>query len=234
MTQRPVVVLLGAGMGGRGVAQALAPAAHLVIVDVALPPAQAACDLAIAQGGTAEPAVVNLTSLQSVQQFCAELLEKHGRVDAVVHLVGGWRGSATVNEDSIEQFNELLPGIVTTVQTTTVAFREALLASPHGRYVMVTSTSVQNPRKEYAAYAAAKAAAEAWVRATGDAFEESPARACIVAVSSLVDQAMRDANPVKTFSSATDTIELGRAIDSLLTDPDLMNGAYVDLTIDKA
>jgi NAD(P)-dependent dehydrogenase (short-subunit alcohol dehydrogenase family) len=190
--------------------------------------------LAIAQGGTAEPAVVNLTSLQSVQQFCAELLEKHGRVDAVVHLVGGWRGSATVNEDSIEQFNELLPGIVATVQTTTVAFREALLASPHGRYVVVTSTSVQHPRQQYAAYAAAKAAAEAWVRATGDGFEESPARACIVAVSSLVDQAMRDANPVKTFSSATDTIELGRAIDSLLTDPDLMNGAYVDLTIDKS
>ena len=229
MTDKPVVVVLGAGMGGRGVAQALAPDAHLVIVDVALEPAQKACDIAIAAGGTADAVVVNLTDLAAVQQFCADLVTEHGHVDAVIHLVGGWRGSPTVDAEAIDQWNQLVPGIVGTVQTTTVAFLDTLAAAPNGRYMMVTSTSVQNPKKSNAAYAAAKSAAESWVRSTGDAFQGTDARAYILAVSALVDQAARDANPDKTFASSTDTVDLGMAIGRLLTDGSLDNGAYIDL-----
>lgn len=230
MTDKPVVVVLGAGMGGRGVALALSAQAHLVVVDRTVDLAQAACDPVVATGGTAEAVAVNLTDLASVDEFCANLLSRHGRVDAVIHLVGGWRGSATVDAQAIEQFEQLLPGIMTTVQTTTVGFREALMAADKGRYVMVTSTSVQNPKKSYPAYAAAKAAAEAWVKATGSAFEGTDARAVIVAVSALVDQAMRDANPDKAYAKSTDTVELGNAIGALLTDASVSNGAYVDLT----
>ncbi len=234
MTDKPVIVVLGAGMGGRGVAQALAPDNHLVIVDVALEPAQRACDIAIAAGGTAEPVVVNLTDLDSVRQFCADLVSRHGHVDGVIHLVGGWRGSKTVDAEAIDQWTQLLPGIVGTVQTTTVAFLDALVAAPTGRYVMVTSTSVQTPKKTYPAYAAAKSAAEAWVKATGDAMADSDARAVIVAVNALVDQATRDANPDKAYAKSTDTVDLGKAIGSLLTDPDVENGAYIDLAPDGA
>lgn len=230
MNDKPVIVVLGAGMGGRGVAQALSPDNHLVIVDVALEPAQRACDIAVAAGGTAEPVVVNLTDLVSVQDFCTDLLARHGRVDGVVHLVGGWRGSKTVDAEAIDQWNQLVPGIVGTVQTTTVAFLDALVAAASGRYIMVTSTSVQNPKKTFPAYAAAKSAAEAWVKATGNAMADSPARAVIVAVNALVDQAARDANPDKTFASSTDVVDLGKAIGSLLTDPDVENGAYIDLS----
>lgn len=229
MTDKPVIVILGAGMGGRGVAQALSPANHLVVVDVAMESAQRACDIAVAAGGSAEPAVVNLTDLDAVREFCAGLLAQHGHVDGVIHLVGGWRGSKTVDAEAIDQWGQLVPGIVGTVQTTTVAFLDALLASASGRYIMVTSTSVQDPKKTYPAYAAAKSAAEAWVKATGNAMSDSPARAVIVAVNALVDQAMREANPDKSFASATDTVDLGKAIASLLTDPDVENGAYVNL-----
>ncbi len=230
MTDKPVVVVLGAGMGGRGVAQALAPTAHLVIVDRDLETAQRACQVAIDAGGTAQPATVNLTDLVAVQQFCTDLKEAHEHVDAVIHMVGGWFGSPTVDDKAIQQFQQLLPGCVTTVQTTSVAFLDALASAPHGRYIMITSTAVRTPTKSNAAYAASKAAAETWVRATGNAFEGTPARAYIVAVSSLVDQAMREANPGKDFAKATDTVDLGKAIGGLLTDDSLANGSYVDLT----
>lgn len=230
MNTRPVAVVLGAGMGGRGVALALADQAHVVVVDRALDLAQAAVDPVAAEGGTAEALVVDLTDLAAVEAFRDDLIERHGRVDAVIHLVGGWRGAATVDAESIDQWNELLPGIVTTVQTTSVAFREALVAAPHGRYVMVTSTAVRKPTAKNAAYASTKSAAEAWVRSLGATFEGTDARACIVAVMALVDQAARDANPDRAFKGYTDTSAVGSAIAGILRDAAVANGAYVDLT----
>lgn len=230
MTDKPVVVILGAGMGGRGVAQALSPAHHLVIVDQSLEAAQKACEIAVAASGSAEPAVVNLTDLVAVQQFCSDLVQAHEHVDAVIHLVGGWAGSSTVNQQSIQQFGQLLPGIVTTVQTTTVGFLDALASAPQGRYIMVTSTAVATPAKDNAAYSAVKAAAESWVKSTGDALEGTPARAYIVAVMALVDAATRAANPDKDYSRFTDVVDLGNSIGRLLTDGSLDQGSYIDLT----
>lgn len=230
MNEQPVVVVLGAGMGGRGVVNALAGKAHLIVIDRTIDLAQAAADLADADGGSAEALAVDLTDLSAVEALAGDLLARHGRVDAVIHLVGGWRGSSTVDAASIDQWNELEPGIVTTVQTTTVAFREALAAAPMGRYVMVTSTAAAKPTKGNAAYASAKAAAETWVKALGSAFKDTPARACIVAVMALVDQATRDANPDRNYDRYTDTDALGVAIAGVLADDSVTNGAYIDLT----
>mgnify|MGYP003377569671 CR=1 FL=1 len=167
MNEQPVVVVLGAGMGGRGVVAALAGKAHLVIVDRTMELAQTAANRAQTVGGSAEALVVNLTDLAAVESLCGDLLARHGRVDAVIHMVGGWRGSTTVDAASIDQWNDLVPGIVTTVQTTTVAFRDALTAAPKGRYVMITSTAAAKPTKGNAAYASSKAAAETWDHARG-------------------------------------------------------------------
>ena len=229
-SDQPVVVLLGAGMGGRGVAGALTGTAHLVIVDRDVDFAQQAADQVSAAGGSAEAAAVNLTDLAAVTAFRDDLLAQHGRVDAVIHLVGGWAGSSTLDAETIQQWDQLLPGVMTTVQTTTVAFREPLAAAPHGRYCMVTSTSARTPKAGTAAYTSLKAAAETWVAALGDAFAGSNARSCILAVLALVDDRMRSAQPDTDFSHHTDTADLGRAVHEILTDEELANGAYLDLT----
>ncbi|MGV1037401.1 MAG: SDR family NAD(P)-dependent oxidoreductase [Candidatus Nanopelagicales bacterium] len=231
MNEQPVVVVLGAGMGGRGVVAALAGKAHLVIVDRTMELAQTAANRAQTVGGSAEALVVNLTDLAAVESLSTDLLARHGRVDAVIHMVGGWRGSTTVDAASIDQWKELVPGIVTTVQTTTVAFRDALAAAPMGRYVMITSTAAAKPTKGNAAYASSKAAAETWVKALGSAFADTPARACIVAVMALVDQATRDANPDRNYARFTDTDALGVAIADVLEDESVANGEYIDLTV---
>ena len=230
MNDRPVAVVLGAGMGGRAVALSLAQRAHVVVVDRALDLAQAAVDPITAAGGSAEALVVDLTDLSAVAAFRDDLLERHGRVDAVIHLVGGWHGADTVDAQSIEQWNELFPGIVGTVQTTSVAFRETLATAPHGRYVMVTSTAVRKPSAKNAAYASTKSAAESWVRSLGAAFDGTDARAFIVAVMALVDQATRDANPDRAFKGYTDTTALATAIAGLLHDDSRGSDTYLDLT----
>lgn len=232
-SRAPVVLVLGAGHGGQGVAGALAGRAHLVIIDRDAQLAQGAAEAVLAAGGSAQADVVDLTDLAAVEAFRDSVIAAHGGVDAVIHLVGGWRGSSTVDAKAIENFNALLPGVVTTVQTTSVAFREALMASPAGRYVMVTSTAVAQPTAGNAGYVAAKAAAQAWVMALGDAFADSPARAVVLAVQALVDPATRDANPDKTYAGFTGTDQLGVAVAHVLGDEALAQGSYIDLTGDS-
>lgn len=230
MIEQPVVVILGAGMGGRGVATALTGKAHLVIVDRDQDFAQAAADPVVAAGGSAEATVVNLTDLAAVQAFCADLLQRHGRVDAVVHLVGGWAGSTTVDAEAIDQFQQLLPGVVTTLQTTSVAFREALLAAPAGRFFMVTSAAARKPKQTVAAYTALKGAAEHWMMALGDSFADSSARSIVLAVIALSDAAARAKDPDKDFSNTTDTVALGNAVWEQMQQSESELSTYLDLS----
>jgi NADP-dependent 3-hydroxy acid dehydrogenase YdfG len=232
----PVVVVLGAGMGGRGVCTALTGAARLVVVDRTIEIAARAVTPVLANGGVAEPVGIDLTDIDAVSTFRDDLMSMYGRVDAVVHLVGGWQGSTTVDAGAIKAWSALLPGVLTTVQTTTVAFADTLAAAPRGRYVMVSSVSVAAPTQGNAAYASLKAAAQTWVAALDNAFvsnESGAARAVTVAVKALVDDAMRQANPDKKFPGYTDVAELGRVIADVLGDADLPSSpAYLDLTAD--
>lgn len=230
MSEQPVVVVLGAGIGGQGVAEVLAGTATLVVVDRAEELAAKVVTAVSDAGGTAAAYAVNLTDLAEVEKFRDEVLDRYGRVDAVVHLVGGWAASDTVDAQAIDKFNTLLPGIVTTVQTTSVAFREALAVSRMGRYLMVTSTAVARPTAGNAAYAAAKSAAQTWVMALGDAFSGTDARAGVLAVSWLVSPQTVAAKPDANYSSATVTTALGEAVAAALADADMAQGAYIDLT----
>ncbi len=81
------------------------------------------------------------------------------RVDALVHLVGGWQGGADA-----EAWAFLHERLVLTLQHTTRAFLPALRAS-EGRLVVVSSPQAAQPTWANAAYGAAKAAAEAWTLA---------------------------------------------------------------------
>lgn len=220
---RPVAVILGAGMGGRAAALALG-ADHLVIV------VDRREDLAreAAAPVSGEAAVVDLLDVDDVIRFRDDVVARHGRIDAVVHLVGGWQGSKTVDLGAIEAWDAISPGVFGTVRTTTVAFRDALIASG-GCYVIVSSTAAAKPTAGNVAYATAKAAAETWVGGLAHAFKDTSARAVIVAVKALVDAAMREAQPDQAFPGYTDTVDLAAAIHGIVGG-DTPNGVRRDLT----
>src|SRR5262249_57898784 len=95
---------------------------------------------------------------------------------------------------------ELLHDLLTrTVQHTTRAFHDALLESEHGRFVLVSAKQAQSPTNGNAAYAAAKAAAEAWTLAFADGFEATPATANIIVVDAILTPRMRGESPGETF-----------------------------------
>ena len=175
---------------------------------------------------------VDLLDEGAARGWCAALLERFGRVDALLHLVGGWRGGeplATAPLDDWELLHDLL---IRTVQHTTRAFHDALLASPHGRFALVSSKQAQAPTDANAAYAAAKAAAEAWTLALADGFEGSSATANVVVVDAILTPRMREESPGEDFPSFTPAEDIAAALAFLCSDSaKKMNGQRFPLTM---
>jgi NAD(P)-dependent dehydrogenase (short-subunit alcohol dehydrogenase family) len=171
---------------------------------------EVAADLALAERWDGR--TVDLLDEGAARAWCAALLERFGRVDALLHLVGGWRGGQPLHEAPLADWELLHDLLIRTVQHTTRAFHDALLAGEHGRFVLVSAKQAQAPSNSNAAYAAAKAAAEAWTLALADGFEATPATANIVVVDAILTRRMREENPGEQFPTFTPAEHIAEAI----------------------
>jgi NAD(P)-dependent dehydrogenase (short-subunit alcohol dehydrogenase family) len=175
---------------------------------------------------------VDLLDEEATRAWCAGLLERFGRVDALLHLVGGWRGGVPLHEEPLADWDFLHDLLIRTVQHTTRAFHDALLASKQGRFVLVSSKQAQAPTNTNAAYASAKAAAEAWTLAYADGFEGTAATANIVVVDAILTPRMREESPDEDFPTFTPAEDLAGAIAFLCSDQaKKMNGQRFALTM---
>jgi NAD(P)-dependent dehydrogenase (short-subunit alcohol dehydrogenase family) len=174
---------------------------------------------------------VDLLDEEAVRGWCAALVERFGRVDGLVHLVGGWRGGEPLHEAPLSDWELLHDLLVRTVQHTTRAFHDQLVRSgSHGRFVLVSAKQAQTPTNTNAAYAAAKAAAEAWTLAFADGFEPGGATANIAVIDALLTPRMREENPGKDFPTFTPAEQVAEAIAFLCSDAgEKMNGQRLSL-----
>ncbi|MET8285884.1 SDR family NAD(P)-dependent oxidoreductase [Streptomyces sp. NPDC048448] len=169
-------------------------------------------------GATVVGDTVDLLDLQSTRDWATRIEKDFGRVDGLVHLVGGWRGSETFTKTILDDWDFLELLLVRTVQHTSLAFHEALQRSDRGRYVLISAAAASKPTASNAAYAAGKAAAEAWTLAMADFFrkaggEEGPtSAAAILVVKALVHDAMRAERPNAKFAGFTDVDALAESI----------------------
>jgi NAD(P)-dependent dehydrogenase (short-subunit alcohol dehydrogenase family) len=174
--------------------------------------------------------LVDLLDEQAARQWAVDLREHFGGVDALLHLVGGWRGGQPLAEASLSDYKWLHDLLVRTIQHTTRAFHDALAASDHGRFVLVSSSQAQSPEGTNAAYAAAKAAAESWTLALADSFKDTAATANIIVVNAILTPRMREENPDKPFRTFTSAEQIAEAIAFLCSDAAAkMNGKRLSL-----
>lgn len=175
---------------------------------------------------------VDLLDEDAARAWCAALVGRFGRVDALLHLVGGWRGGQPLHEAPLADWELLHDLLVRTAQHTTRAFHDTLLAGERGRFVLVSAKQAQAPSNDNAAYAAAKAAAEAWTLALADGFAGTGATANIVVVDAILTPRMRAENPDKEFPAFTPAEHLAEAIVFLCSDAAAeMNGQRLRLTM---
>lgn len=174
---------------------------------------------------------VDLLDGGETRAWCEALAERFGGVDGLLHLVGGWRGGQPLHEAPLADWDLLHDLLVRTVQHTTRAFHDALLASGRGRFVLVSAKQAQAPSNANAAYAAAKAAAETWTLALADGFAGSGATANIVVVEAILTARMREESPGGDFSAFTPAEHIAEAIAFLCSDAAAeMNGQRLALS----
>lgn len=177
---------------------------------------------------------VDLLDEEATRAWCAALVERFGRVDGLIHLVGGWRGGQPLHEAPLSDWDLLHDLLIRTVQHTTRAFHDQLAASSRGRFVLVSAKQAQAPSNTNAAYAAAKAAAEAWTLALADGFGPGGATANIIVVDAILTPRMREENPGKDFPTFTSAEHIAEAIAFLCSDAaGKMNGQRLPLTMGR-
>ncbi len=218
-----VVAVTGAGgPAGQAVVQRLVAAgADVVGVDAHQGRLDEVSAALGADAGRFTGQVVDLVDQDATRAWAASL----PRVDGVVHLVGGYRGGSTFADNTAEDWSLLQDLLIRTVQSVTLATHDALLASPQGRFVLVSATAVTSPSAGAAGYAAAKAAAETWTMALADSFRragsdqaqgaEQTAAATVLVVKALVHDALRAQRPDASFAGYTDVRDLAAAIVAL-------------------
>ena len=186
--------------------------------------------LAADVGAGADTASVDLLDPEATRAWAREIAERHGRVDGLVHLVGGWWPSAPIEEASLEDWGRFHDLLIRTYQHTTQAFVPHLLASGRGRVMLVSPGQAQAPTHRNASYAAAKAASETWTLALADRFRGTGATANIVVIGAAVTPSMRADSPDKDFSTFTPVEEIAEAIAYLCSDAAAsMNGQRLTL-----
>ncbi|QIG38630.1 SDR family oxidoreductase [Microbacterium sp. 4R-513] len=117
-------------------------------------------------------AACDLTDEAAVRGLADELHADVGRIDGVLHLVGGWRGGGGLAGQTDDDFR-FLERSLTALRHVTRAFDDDLRSSPAGRLAIVSSTAVARPLAGGANYAAVKAASEAWTRAVAQGFAKA-------------------------------------------------------------
>ena len=174
----------------------------------------------------AERDEARLASVEADDRYALDLLdpdaargwaEHVGEVDAVAHLVGGWRGGKAIDETPREDFEWLHDLLVRTVQHVISAFAPALRASG-GRFALVSSSQAQDPDAGNAGYAAAKAAAETLTLSLGADLAEHGGTANVLVVNAIVTPEMRAAEPGKAFATFTDVDEIAAGLVYLFSD----------------
>ncbi|GGE93142.1 SDR family NAD(P)-dependent oxidoreductase [Mycetocola zhadangensis] len=123
--------------------------------------------------------VYDLASFDDVVALGERIHTEIGSVDGLIHLVGGWRGGGGLSGQSDDDWEFLHSRIVTTLRNTTRVFVDDLRESHAGRLAIVSTTTLGHPMPGGANYAAAKAAAETWVRAIANGFEKSAPTASV-------------------------------------------------------
>lgn len=172
---------------------------------------------------------VDLFDEAKTKSWTNQIMSRFGRVDVVLHLVGGWRGGKKIAEFPIEDYALLNKLLLTTTWNVIRAFVEPLKAS-QGRFIGVSSPQSQKPTHTNAAYAAFKAASETLTLALADEFKGTGATANLIMVNAILTPQMLAEKPDGNYKSYTSTDDIASAMLYLCSDAaKAMNGQRISL-----
>ncbi len=158
------VALVAGGTGGLGRAVSLAflhEGATVAVPYHREPEFAALREAAGEHAGALEGQPLDVTDEAAVSRFVADLLARHGRLDAVVNTLGGYAGGIKLWELETKTFDTMLALNLRAGFVLARAVLPGLLKQGHGSLVNVAAKAAFDHGGGAAAYAASKAAAVA-------------------------------------------------------------------------
>jgi NAD(P)-dependent dehydrogenase (short-subunit alcohol dehydrogenase family) len=128
---------------------------------------------------------VNLLDPDAVRDSAEAVTAKFGRVDALIHLIGGWTGGKTIAESAADEFKFMLDQHAWTTIHLLQAFSPKLAANGWGRVIAVTSPLATSPSAKMGAYAVGKAVQETLLLTLADEFKGTDITANVIQVKSI-------------------------------------------------
>jgi len=153
-----------------------------------------------------------------------EVVRAFGRVDILLHLVGGWAGGKSLAEADPADLESMLAQHAWTTFHLAQAFEPHLQANGWSRVIVVSSPQADEPSAGMGAYAAGKAAQQALIRALGRELEAAGGTVHIIQVRAI---------DVKGAGNGTRVDEIVAAMLSLCAEePGRTSGAVLPLYAD--
>jgi len=158
------------------------------------------------------------------------ILSKFGKVDVLIHLVGGWSGGKTVVDVEVDQVSYMLQQHLWTTFHMAQAFLPSMLSRRWGRIMVVSSPFASNPVANLAPYAIGKAAQEALIQTIAQEVKGSGVTANMLLVKTIDLQYERMNQPTHQNASWTTPEEICSSLLYLSTEEgNRINGARIPL-----
>jgi len=173
---------------------------------------------------------VDLLDPSETKSAAEAVASKFGRVDILLHLVGGWTGGKTILEVPIDDLTLMLNQHVWTSFHVTQAFVPHLVRNGWGRLVMITSPYAARPNAKGGPYAIGKSGQEALILTLSQELKGTGVTANLLQAKTIDARREKISAPSPDNASWTTPEELAAAILYLLSDEaGTVNGAKIPL-----
>jgi len=158
------------------------------------------------------------------------ILAKFGKIDILLHLVGGWTGGKTILEAPADDLTFMLNQHVWTSFNVTQAFVPHLVRNGWGRVVMITSPFAARPNAKGGPYAIGKSGQEVLMLTLSQELKGTGVTANLLQARTIDARREKISAPSPDNASWTTPEELAFAILYLLSDEaGTVNGATIPL-----
>lgn len=173
---------------------------------------------------------VDLLNPGETQAAANAVAGKFGRVDILLHVVGGWTGGKSLVEAPRRDLELMLNQHIWSSFNVTQAFVPHLIQNGWGRIVMVSSPSAEYPAARGGPYAIAKAGQEALMLTLSQELKGSGVTANVLRAKTIDVRGEKVSAPSAENSAWTTPEELSAAVLYLISDEaGTLNGAKIPM-----
>ncbi|MFA5872583.1 MAG: SDR family oxidoreductase [Anaerolineales bacterium] len=173
---------------------------------------------------------VDLLDPSGTKSAAEAVAAKFGRIDILLHLVGGWTGGKTILEAPTDDLTFMLNQHIWTSFNVTQAFVPHLVRNGWGRVVMITSPFATRPNAKGGPYAIGKSGQEALMLTLSQELKGTGVTANLLQARTIDIKREKISAPSPDNASWTTPEELAAGILYLLSDEaGTVNGAKIPL-----